>query len=223
MVKLSDLSPKERKALMQEMQAEEKALQENRKVYKGKVNNVVPEIFTMLKELSGIIAVAKTNVYDKLESLIKEKNEVYQKEDDTQQTHTFSSEDGSLSITIGFRVNDSWDDTVNVGVAKVKEFISGMGKNKETRALTNTILELLSNDSKGNLKASRVLQLHKFAEEINNPAFTDAIKIIHDAYRPIRTKQFVSARFKNERGEIQDLPLSITDAQMIVTNTDESK
>lgn len=217
MVKLSDLSPKERKALIQEMQAEEKALQESRKVYKGKVNNVVPEIFKMLKELSGIISVAKTNVYEKLEDLIKEKNQAYQKEDDSQQTHTFSSEDGTLSITIGFRVNDSWDDTVNVGVDKVKEFISGMGKNKETRALTNTILELLSNDSKGNLKASRVLQLHKFAEEINDSAFTDAIKIIHDAYRPIRTKQFVSARFKNERGEIQDLPLSITDAPMNLT------
>ena len=215
-MKLKDLTPAQIKELKQQLKEEEKTLNEQRKVYKKKVNDTVPEIIVMLKELSKIISVAKGNVYEKLEGLITEKAEAYQKEE-TQQTHSFSTEDGCATVTIGFRVNDSWDDTVNVGVQKVKEFISSMGKNSETRALTNTILELLSNDSKGNLKASRVLQLNKFAQEINNAEFTDAIKIIQDAYRPIRTKQFVSVRYKNERGEISELPLSITDAPMVVT------
>jgi Protein of unknown function (DUF3164) len=217
---IKDLTPKQLKELKQQLAEQDKAMNESRKAYKAKVNETVPEIVEMLKDLSSIISSAKVNVYEKLEGLITEKAEVYQK-DDSQQTHSFSTEDGSSTVTIGFRVNDSWDDTVIIGVEKVKTFISDMGKNKETRALTNTILELLSNDAKGNLKASRVLQLHKFAEEINNPEFTDAIQIIQDAYRPIRTKQFVSVRLKNERGEIVDLPLSITDAPMIKAGSKE--
>lgn len=213
-MKLKDLTPQQKKALIKEIEQENKAIKEARQAYKEKVNAVVPKLFVMLKELSNIISVAKTNVYNELEGLIAEKAEVYQKEDE-QQTHSFSNEDGSATITVGFRVNDGWDDTVNVGVAKVKEFIETLGKDKDTKALTNTILELLSNDAKGNLKASRVLQLHKLAEEINNKAFTDAINIIKEAYKPVRTKQFVSLRFKDESGNLVELPLSITEAHML--------
>lgn len=216
---LKDLTPSQRKTLMKQLQEEANkeanAIKETRKMYKEKVDKVVPKLFEKLFKLSGEISKAKTYVYENLESLIGDKSYAYQKEDD-QQTHSFSSIDGKQTITIGFRVNDGWDDTVNMGVDKVKAFISTMAKDKNSKALVDTILRLLSKDAKGNLKASRVLQLQKLADDIDNKEFSDAINIIKDAYRPQRTKQFVAVRYKNERNEPVELPLSITDVPLVI-------
>lgn len=220
-IKLSDLTPAQRKALLRQLekeQAKENALlKETRKTYKEKVDKVVPDLFKALQKLSNQISEAKTKVYGSLEGLITEKSEAYQRKDEPQ-SHSFTSLDGKQTITIGYRVNDGWDDTVDVGIGKVAEFIKAMGKDKNSKALVETILQLLSKDSKGNLKASRVLQLQKLSEEINNPLFTDAINIIKEAYKPVQSKQFVSVRFKNDRGESVDLPLSITDAPLITAD-----
>ncbi len=220
-VKLTDLTPAQRKALLKQLekeQAEENArLKQERKAYKEKVDKVVPALFTRLMKLSAKITEEKANVYQSLEGLITEKGIAYQREGD-QQTHSFTSLDGSKTITIGFRVNDGWDDTVDTGIAKVTDFIKAMGKDKNSKALVETILQLLSKDSKGNLKASRVLQLQKLSEEINNPLFTDAINIIREAYRPTRTKQFVSVRYKDERGNVVEMPLGITEAPLITNS-----
>jgi hypothetical protein len=215
-MKLQDLTKQQKNALLKELREEEAQQKEQRKAYKEKVDKVVPTIFEKLHKLSNSIAQVKTDVYKSLEGLVNEKGEVYQRDGEEQQSHSFTSIDGSKTITIGYRVNDGWDDTINVGIAKVNEFIQTLAKDKASRALVDTILQLLSKDAKGNLKASRVLQLQKMAEEFNNTDFNDAINIIKDAYRPVRTKQFVSVRYKDERGEVVELPLSITDAPLII-------
>lgn len=222
-INTAELTPAQKKQLLKELQKEQeseaKALKESRKNYKQKVDKVVPKLFDLLFKLSDRISKDKTAVYDALEGLVTEKGKVYQREDLDQQTHSFSNLDGDKTITIGFRVNDGWDDTVNVGIDKVSQFIQAMAKDKNSKALVETIMQLLSKDAKGNLKASRVLQLRKLSEEINDSAFTDAINIIEAAYKPVRTKQFVSLRYKDEVGNLVELPLSITDAPLLVKDT----
>lgn len=221
-MKLEDLSPTERKKLLNQLKKEEaekaKEIKEKRQSYKDKADNIVPKLFTQLQKLSTQLATVKTNIYNSLEGLIDLKQEVYERESD-QQTHSFSSLDGSQTITIGYRQNDGWDDTVNVGMEKVRDVVKDMAKDKNSKALVETVLRLLSKDAKGNLKASRVLQLQKMAEDLNNPSFTDAINIIKEAYKPVRTKQFVSVYYKDERGDKVELPLSITDAPLIKEET----
>ena len=75
------------------------------------------------------------------------------------------------------------------------------------------VLKLLSKDQKGNLKASRVLQLRQIAEQINNDRFTEGVEIIMNSYAPIASKQFIRAFIKGEDGEWLPIPLSITDAE----------
>lgn len=216
--KINTLSAKEKAALMRELKeelaAEEREKTERRRKYKDAVNKKVPSLFVTLKKANDVLTAAKKKVYDELADLITEKGSVYDRHQD-QASHTFSTEEG-LSITIGYRTNDGWDDTVDVGIQKVTDYIQSLGKDANSRKLVKTVLQLLAKDKTGNLKASRVLQLKKLADDIGDKNFSDAILIIQDAYRPSRSKQFVSARFVDaQSGVWQDLPLSISDVPLL--------
>lgn len=94
-----------------------------------------------------------------------------------QQTHTFSDDKGN-SIVYGFRVIDDWDDTVNAGVDKIKEFIDSLANDENSAKLVNAVNRLLKKDAKGQLKASRVLELERMADDFNDAKFLDAVDII---------------------------------------------
>lgn len=216
-ITLSELTPQQKKALKaeleKEMKSEQQKVAEQRKDYKEKVNKTLPALFKVLQSCSSSLAAAKKKVYDELAGLVDLKSEVYERNQDKQISHSFSTEDGT-TIIIGYRMNDGWDDTMQVGVEKITDYMKSLGKDANSKKLVKTIMQLLSKDNKGNLKASRVLQLKKLADEIGDKKFIDAIQIIQDAYRPTRSKQFVSCRYKNTIGESIELPLSITDAEI---------
>ena len=71
------------------------------------------------------------------------------------------------------------------------------------------VMSLLAKDRKGNLKASRVLQLREIARKSGYPALIEATDIIQGAYRPEETCQFISASWKDDRGVKHTLPLSM--------------
>lgn len=215
-IKLGDLSPAQKAALKKqiekEMKAESEKVKKERKDYKEHVNKKIPSLFIMLQKCSNDLAKAKKRIYDELQSLVTKKSEVYDREQD-QTSHSFTTDEG-ITITIGYRHNDGWDDTVDVGIQKVTDFIQGLGKDENSKKLVKTILQLLAKDKSGTLKASRVLQLKKLADDIGEPKLQDAIQIIQDAYRPVRTKQFVTCRYKDSTGDTKELPLNISDVEI---------
>lgn len=210
-ISLNDLSPEQladlkRQALEEEKEAQD-AIKKERKAYKDLVNNTIPELFNDLQGVSAMMSTVKTKVFESLQTLVKMKAELYDRESD-QFSHSFTTEDG-LTIIIGHRILDQWDDTVTTGISKVHDFLETMATDDNSKKLVKTILQLLSKDAKGNLKASRVLQLKKLADDIGNASFIDAINIIQDAYRPGKSKEFITARYKLN-GETVDLPLDIS-------------
>ena len=98
------------------------------------------------------------------------------------------------------------------GVVKVKEFIQSLAKDDESRILVDSILKLLSKDQKGTLKASRVIQLRKMAEASGSDLFIEGVRIIEESYRPVISKQFIRAEYKNENSEWVSVPLGMTEA-----------
>lgn len=214
-ITLDQLSPEARQALMLELKEAEnkkaKETAEQRKNYKKLVDESVRELFPKLQDASAVISNVKKLCYDTLSTLVKMKSELYESKEDLY-SHSFSTEDANITIIIGHNMLDGWDDTANTGIAKVNEFISGLGKDKKSRDMADALLKLLSKDSKGNLKASRVLQLKQWAEQTGDAGFIDAVQIIQDAYRPVRSKEFVRCVYKGNDGSKLILPLSITDA-----------
>jgi hypothetical protein len=173
------------------------------------VTQTIPELESISEELSGL----KKTVFENFKTLLDMKKDVMKMTKDGQRSHTFTTSDGKYRIELGFYQLDNYKDTVNDGIAMIKEYISGLAKDAETQSLVDMVLKLLSKDQKGNLKASRVLQLRQMADKINDERFTEGVEIIMDAYAPIPSKQFVRAFKKGDQGEWVAIPLSITDAK----------
>ena len=201
-------------AIMAEHRRKEEAqrAKEEREAYRSLASTTVDELFPKLEEASTALTGLKREVYDAFARVIETKKEVMGTQANDQRSHSFLSEDGKKRIIVGYYQRDGWDETVEDGIAKVKAYISSLAGDEETSKLVDIILDLLSRDGKGNLKADKVLQLDKYAESIQDARFGEGVAIIKEAYRPVRTKDFVRAQTKNTMGGWDDLPLGMTEA-----------
>ena len=215
-LKLENLSAEDRKALLaeakQELQETESRISEERKAYKQLVNETVPHLFDGLQYVSNELSKAKTETFNSLKTLIELKAQVYGKDID-QYTHSFTTDSG-ITLIVGSRITDNWDDTVTAGLNKVNVFLETLSKDEDSAFLVGMVRKLLSKDAKGNLKSSRVLQLKKEAAKTGNADFIDAIEIIMDAYKPSKGQEFVTAKWKDAEGKTQELALDITSASI---------
>lgn len=174
------------------------------------VKDTIPELIDISEQLSTL----KTTIFGNFKTLLDMKKDVMKLTKDGQRGHTFTTSDGKMRIELGFYVLDNYKDTVNDGIAIIKEYISGLAKDEETQSLVDMVLRLLSKDQKGNLKASRVLQLRQMADRIEDERFKEGVEIIMDAYAPIQSKQFVRAwQREDKNGEWEPIPLSITEVK----------
>ena len=126
-----------------------------------------------------------------------------------QQSQIFSDNKGN-SVVVIFIVNDGWDDTANAGIDKIKEVIESLSQDENSAKLVSAIDKLLKKDAKGNLKASRVLELRQLAEDFQDEKFTDAVGIIAAAYKPVRSAFFIEGYTTDPQGKKHGIPLSIT-------------
>lgn len=215
-ISIDNLTPEQKQALFQQMQAEENAkadkVKEDRAAYKKLVDEIIPVSFKKLEALSEFMSKVKSEVFNDLQTLVSLKCEVFGRELD-QQTHTFTSSEGK-SISIGWRLNDGWDDTVGAGLQKMNDLLAAKVKTEESKFFYELLMEKLEVDAKGNLKAGRVMSLKKKIDADGDPELIDAINIIIDAYQPKRTKEFITCKYRSEEGQYKDLPLDITSAKI---------
>lgn len=213
---ISRLTSEERELLLSQLkaekQAEEQRLAQNRDAYKCLKDETVRDVFAQLSELSQKMITLKELIFDRFNTIICLKDDLYKTKSD-RQSDTFTTEDSSISIKLGNRINEGWDDTVDIGVQRVKDFLKTLAKDEESGALVETVMRLLSKDRKGNLKASKVLELEQMALKSKNEAFIEGIQIIKDAYRPVPSVQFIEVRYKDENGKEISLPLSMAAIQ----------
>lgn len=206
------LTEKEKAELRAKIEAEDKAKkqkqQEDRETYKTLTDKFVTTNIKKLQNLSSQMMLIKQEVFRDADLLIDMKDDLFKTKVD-RRSNTFTTQDGLMSITLGNRVNEGWDDTVNAGIAKVKDYLASLAKDDDTAALVETVMGLLAKDRKGNLKASKVLELEKLAQKKQDEMFLDGIAIIRAAYRPEPSCQFIEVTLKDEKGTEQKLPLSL--------------
>jgi Mg2+ and Co2+ transporter CorA len=189
----------------------ERIRQQNREIYKQLIDELIEANFPRLREVSDNLAHVKASILDAFKKAIEMKTEIYETKSD-QYSHMFTNSKGDKRIIIGVYTTDNYRDTVNEGIAIVKEAITGLAKDDDTKALVEAILRLLSKDQKGNLKASRVLQLRQLAEKIGNSRLIEGVKIIEESYQPAVSKTYIRAEYKNEIGQWINIPLGMTEA-----------
>lgn len=194
-------------------EAEEKHAQEV-KTYKELVDEAVNLTVPEAQDISRILEQKKAAIFERFHSIISMKDELFSgssKAKDGRFTDTFTNKDSTARVTLGFNTNDAYDDTYTAGVEKVKEYIQSLASDDKSRQLAEMVNTLLMERSKaGQLKAQNVLRLESMANEIGDPTFIEGMKIIRDAYRPDRTKQFVKVEVKDESGKFQTVSLNMT-------------
>lgn len=197
------------KAAQQAKEERKKNLNTYNAMIDEQVNETIPELQSVSEQLSMV----KKAVFDNFQSLLDMKKDVMKITKDGQRSHTFTNSKGNFRIILGYHVLDNYKDTVQDGIDMVKEYITSLAESDETKSLVDMVLKLLSKDQKGNLKASRVLQLRQIAEEVNNEKFTEGVEIIMNSYAPTPSKKFIQAFAKNDKDEWEVIPLSLTDAK----------
>ena len=213
-----------------EKQKKEAAAQrkQQRENYASMVDDELRTTLPVLQELSEQIKTVKNTVFGNFDAILKMKSEVLGLTKDDQRSHTFTTSDSKLRLTLGVNTIDGYRDTVEDGIAMVKAYIEslakdespqislytgGLAKDETSKALVNAVLRLLSRDQSGNIKASRVLQLRKMAEETGNERFIEGVQIIDESYQPTATKKYIRAEYKNEKGAWVNIPLGMTDVE----------
>lgn len=192
--------------------AEERAKAE-REEYKGLVDDEIDRSIPILLTISENIKESKQKVLENFRSIIDLKSELFKtKVKDDQRSHTFTNSEGNKRIILGYHVSDDYRDTVEEGIDMVKEYIAGLANDEKTEALVNMVFRLLARDAKGTLKASRIVQLRKIADEIGADQMLQGVKIIEEAYQPAVSKQFIRAEIKTEGGMWKSIPLGMTES-----------
>ena len=196
--------------LAQEKKAAEAKRKSDREAYTALVDETIAAVMPELTNISETIAQKKTAAAEAFRGALEMKAELFGVKDD-QQSHTFTNSEGTMRITIGHYMLDNYRDTVNEGIAMVKTYIESQARDDASRALVKAILRLLSRDEAGNLKASRVLQLQKMAEETGDERFIEGVRIIQESYQPTPSKDYIRAAVRDESGAWVPIPLSMTD------------
>ena len=214
-IDLDQLNPEQIKALeagiiakkLAEKAQKEKAVSD----YKDLVAKTVREQIIDLQQVSNILSLAKANVFGSFASVIELKQELYGAKSG-QQSHTFSDDNGN-SITVGYRVLDKFDDTLDMGISLVNKYIESLATDEKSARLVEIINKLLKKDAKGNLKANRVVELQNLAEDINDENLTRGVDIIRKSYKPVRSAIFIEAETTDTTGKKQSVGLSITSVE----------
>ena len=196
--------------VMMARKAAEAKRKSDREAYTALVDETIAAVMPELTKISEAIAQKKTAAAEAFRGALEMKAELFGVKDD-QQSHTFTNSEGTMRITIGHYMLDNYRDTVNEGIAMVKTYIESQARDDASRALVKAILRLLSRDEAGNLKASRVLQLQKMAEETGDERFIEGVRIIQESYQPTPSKDYIRAAVRDESGAWMAIPLSMTD------------
>ena len=196
--------------VMMARKAAEAKRKSDREAYTALVDETIAAVMPGLTNISEAIAQKKTAAAEAFRGALEMKAELFGVKDD-QQSHTFTNSEGTMRITIGHYMLDNYRDTVNEGIAMVKTYIESQARDDASRALVKAILRLLSRDEAGNLKASRVLQLQKMAEETGDERFIEGVRIIQESYQPTPSKDYIRAAVRDKSGAWVAVPLSMTD------------
>ena len=216
-VTMTDAEMAEFKAFQEAKKAEAAKAQakQMREDYREMVDDAIESMMPKLKVVSKDLENYKRTVFEEFSAILDMKGEMFKMEkgeDLDNQSHTFTNSKGTMRIVLGHYVTDNYLDTVDEGIAKVQSYISSLASDKKSQALVDMVMRLLAKDAKGTLKASRIIQLRKMAEDSGAPEFIEGVKIIEEAYQPIKSRTYLKAYEKNvDTGAWVQIPLGMTE------------
>lgn len=217
-VTMTDAEMAQFRAFQEAQKAEEakNAAKQMREDYREMVDDAIESMMPGLRTMSECLTNHKKKVFEEFSAILEMKAEMFKMEkgeDLNNQSHTFTNSKATMRIVLGNYVTDGYLDTADEGIAKVQNYIQSLASDEKSQALVKMVMRLLAKDAKGTLKASRIIQLRKMAEESGSAEFIEGVKIIEEAYQPQTSRTYLKAYIKNEKTNAWvQLPLGMTEA-----------
>lgn len=206
------------RAFQEAQKAEEakNAAKQMREDYREMVDDAIESMMPGLQTMSECLTNHKKKVFEEFSAILEMKAEMFKMEkgeDLNNQSHTFTNSKGTMRIVLGNYVTDGYLDTADEGITKVQNYIQSLASDEKSQSLVKMVMRLLAKDAKGTLKASRIIQLRRMAEESGNAEFIEGVKIIEEAYQPQTSRTYLKAYVKDEKTNAWvQLPLGMTEA-----------
>ena len=131
----------------QKKEAEAAQRKADRETYAKMVDEEVAAAIPELRRLSDDIKAVKSKVYQNFAQVLDIKSNVLGITKDTQRTHTFTHSDGNMRLTLGYNCIDGYRDTVEDGIAMVKQYIESLATDEPT--MTRQFIRAEYKDKKG--------------------------------------------------------------------------
>ena len=217
-VTMTDAEMAQFRAFQEAQKAEEakNAAKQMREDYREMVDDAIESMMPGLRTMSECLTNHKKKVFEEFSAILEMKAEMFKMEkgeDLNNQSHTFTNSKATMRIVLGNYVTDGYLDTADEGIAKVQNYIQSLASDEKSQALVKMVMRLLAKDAKGTLKASRIIQLRKMAEESGSAEFIEGVKIIEEAYQPQVSRTYLKAYIKDEKTNAWvQLPLGMTEA-----------
>lgn len=198
---------------MKRQQDEANNRKRERDAYYQIVDDAIDECIPKFELLSTELKLVKGHTLDLFRRVIAMKRESLGMARTGQFTHTFTHSDGSKRIRIGMHTTDNYRDMVDDGIEMVTKYLESLAGDDEKAWLVKAVMRLLARDATGNLKASRVMQLRKLAEESGSAELLEGVKIIEESYLPSLSKMFIRVQVKDAQNAWINVPLSVTEVE----------
>lgn len=217
-VSMTEAEKAQFEAFLASKKAEEakQAAKQMRTDYRDMVDQTIEQVMPKLMSVSEELVNQKRKVFEEFSTILELKAELFKMEKGEEldnQSHTFTNSKGNMRIVLGNYVTDGYLDTADEGIAKVQNYIQSLASDENSKSLVGMVMRLLAKDAKGTLKASRIIQLRRMAEESGNTEFLEGVSIIEEAYIPKVSRTFLKAYIKNlETGAWVQIPLGMTES-----------
>lgn len=206
----------EMKAAKAKQAAQEKREQEIQ-AYKKLVDEAISQTVPEAHCIQEMLTRTKDGIMDRFRTVIDMKEELFvgsKQLKDGRYSDTFTNSESTMRVTVGYNTLDAYDDTYTAGVEMVNTYIESLATDDKSKQLADMVTTLLRERSKaGQLKAQNVLRLEQMAAESKDETFIEGMRIIREAYRPQKSKQFVKVEVKNpETNEWVPITMNMTNA-----------
>ena len=125
-----------------EKKRKEQERKELRASYAKAVDEEVAHAVNLLTGLSSTMKGFKESIYADFDAILEMKSEITGVAKDNQRSHTFTTSDGTMRLILGVNTIDGYRDTVEDGIAMVKEYIESLATDEKSRSLVSAVLRL---------------------------------------------------------------------------------
>lgn len=194
-LELPPLTAEQEQALKAKFQADEKAKKEekakNKLLLKSLENDVVLGQIDFFIDKREDIEARIVNLFENIEPVIELRAECHGNKKREQDSHTFTLDDGTASIRVGWNMKPSFNGTEAEGIVKIREYMASLaGESDNEKVLMDMIQIFLKTDDQGNYEPRKVRELNSMRDRASSDLFNEGMDIINEAMIDIRTSRY---------------------------------